>query len=345
MRLHSLTLAVVISAATLSGCATNRRVQRVEPAGPPALRVWIGYPVGRSLVHPIFVNREAHVAMFEIIPGRGVTMVYPQTRTGVFASDGHFADLTVQPGRMFYHADPFGHSAVQPRYYYVVASAAPLNLTRLWPSLGSTRRVLGRMYASYRPYDVIDRLTELVVPMQADEDWATDLYMDWPMPLAPRSFLAHQFVRCANGRVILVAANYPYFGCPGDTRLAVVATSATSPIKELGVDALPRRPQVEGRRPIELSAPNVENRRRAEAGAPPPRTGGVPRPPSEKGIRYSGDRPSAGPGGQTARPPASQPASPSGSSGERRTDERSEPRAQPAPERGESGKQRKPDEP
>jgi hypothetical protein len=344
MRTTSLKLALVATV-VLSGCATNPRVDRVEPARPRALRAWIGYPIGTSRVHPIFVNREAHVAMFEIIPGRGVTMVYPQTRTGAFASEGHFADLTMQPGRMFYHTDAFGHSSVQPRYYYVVASVAPLNLTRLWASLGATRRVLGRLYASHRPYDVIDRLTQLVVPMQADEDWATDLYMDWPTSPTPRSVLAHQFVRCANGRVIMVAANYPYFGCPGDTRLAVVATSAMSPIKGLPLDVLPGPPKGEGRRPIELSVPDGANRRRAVAGAPPPRTGRVVRPPSEAGIRHSDGRPSAESGEQTSRAPASQPASSSDGSGKGRIVERGEPRAQPAPERGESGGQRKPDEP
>ena len=218
-RLISLVLAAT---AALAGCATAPRVQSAAPAAPPPLRVWIGFPIGSSQVYPIFTNREAHVAMFEVIPGRGATMVYPFSRGHEMVADAHYANLTLQPGRMFYYTDPFGHASYQPRYYYAVASVAPLNLERLQTSLGATRRVLGRMYASYRPYDVIDRLTEIVVPMQTDENWATDLFVDWPMPPMPR-FTLYRSVRCANGRIIQVASNYPYYGCPGDARLTVVA--------------------------------------------------------------------------------------------------------------------------
>lgn len=341
MRPRPLTIALVIAAA-VSGCATTTRVQGVEPAGPPPMRAWIGFPIGSSRVHPIFVNREAHVAMFEIIPGRGVTMVYPRTRADVFASDAHYANLAVQPGRMFYYSDPFGHASVQPRYYYVIASAAPLNLSRLLASLGQTRRVLGRMYASYRPYDVIDRLTEQLVPMQADEDWATDLFIDWPMPAMPRSLVADRLILCANGRVIRVARNYPYYGCPGDAQLPVVATAAKPPSKELPFDAVPRPPRGDGRRQIELSAPDVERRRRAEAGARPPRSRGMARSPSAGGTRDSEDRAPVRSGRRSSGAPVSRPESPGGSAGRSQPVERPEPRAQPAPERGESGKEKKP---
>ena len=335
-------LATLVVTAALFGCASMPRVQGVEPQGPPALRVWIGYPIGSSRVHPIFTNRAAHVAMFEIIPGRGATMVYPYTRQDAFASDAHYADLTLQPGRMFYYTDPFGHASVQPRYYYAVASTAPLNLARLQSSLGATRRVLGQMYASYRPYDVIDRLTETVVPMQADEDWATDLFVVWPEPQMPR-FVSYRLVRCANGRVIEVASNYPYYGCPGDAQLAVVTTEPKEPPKGAELDA-PRAPRRGGGRDgVELSAP-TDKRRRAEAGARPPRTRGVTRSRSGD-IQYSGDRRSAGSRdasshGASSTGPASSTAE---SSGRTQGAERSQPTSKPAPpDGGESGKGRKP---
>jgi hypothetical protein len=265
-------------------------------------------------------------------------MVYPHGDAARFASDAHYADLTFQPGRTFYYTDPFGYASVQPRYYYVIASAAPLNLRRLRPSLGATRRVLGRLYGSFRPYDVIDRLTELVVPLQADEDWATDLLVDWPF--APPRTLALQWVRCANGRLIQVAGNYPYFGCPGDTRLAVAATSAKAPIKELPVDAIPRRPRGDGSRDgIELAAPPVEKRRRAETSAQPPRSGDIPRSTWREGIKYADDRPSPQRGSQSNPPPAARPAPSPSNTGETRSVERREPRVQPAPESGESRKE------
>jgi hypothetical protein len=265
--------------------------------------------------------------MFEIIPGRGATLVYPQRSRQVWVSDMHYADLRFQPARRFYYTDPFGLANVQPRYYYVVASAAPLNLTRLHASLGAMRQILGRMYGSYRPYDIIDRLTNLVVPSQADEDWATDLFVDWPAPPPPRAVFAYRYVRCANGRLLVVPRNYPYFGCPGDAPQLTVAAETKPPVKELPFEAIPRSPRDDTREPIELSSPEVGNRRRAEAGAPPPRSGREGREP----IRYSDDRPARRSGGEPAPSPGSQPSS----QGETRKVEPSEPRSAPAPERNE----------
>ena len=275
MRIHSLTLSLATVAA-LSGCLNAPAVENASPASPPPLRAWIGFPIGSSGVFPMFVNREAHVALFEIVPGRGVTMLYPVSRPDMSASEIHYANLAVQPARMFYYTDPFGHSAFQPRYYYMVASVAPLDLTRLRSSLGATRKVLGAMYASYRPYDVIDRVTELVVPMQADEDWATDIFVYWPMPAPLQRFVSTRLVTCANGRVFEVPLSYPYFGCPGDPAVQVKGDSSKSPPTDsIGGDSVRRRlPEGRPTRPLpELSskARDVAERRRAVTGSRPPR--------------------------------------------------------------------------
>lgn len=278
---------LALATAAVAGCAIKPPVQGAAPEPPPPLRVWIGYPVGSSQVYPIFTNRDAHVAMFEIIPGRGATMVYPFYRGHDVASSAHYANLTLQPGRMFYHTDPFGHASYQPRYYYAVASTAPLNLERLQTSLGATRRVLGRMYASYRPYDVIDRLTEIVVPMQADEDWATDLFVDWPMPPMMPRFTLYRSVQCANGRIIPVSPGYPYYGCPGDAEPAVVAAAdPKEPPKQVVKDA-PRGPRDgTNREGIELSRPGGD-KRRAVPGARVPTTDMHARSP-RKVVHYDG---------------------------------------------------------
>jgi hypothetical protein len=318
---------VVIAATALAGCAVNPKIQGVEPARPPAMHVSIGYPAGSSPVYPIFVNRDAYVAMFEIIPGRGVTLVYPQSSRQVWASDMHYANLTVQPGRMFYYTDPFSFAHFQPRYYYAVASTAPLNLRPLQTSFGAVRRLLGRMYGSYRPYEIIDNLTNFVVPTQPDEDWATDLLVVWPEPPPPKAVLT-RIVRCANGRVLVVDRDYPYYGCPGDAKLVAAAPDTTRLVKELPFDTIPRRQRGETREAIELTAPEVDNRRRAEAGAPlPPRSGRADR----EGIRYSDDYRSRTP----RREPSGSPGSEPRSRGETKQVERSEPRTQPAPERSE----------
>ncbi len=337
---------LVLATTALAACAPAPRVQGVEPEAPPPLRVWIGFPAGSSPIYPIFTNRDAHVAMFEIIPGRGATMVYPSQSGHDVASSAHYANLILQPGRMFYYTDPFGHASYQPRYYYAVASAAPLNLERLQTSLGATRRVLGRMYASYRPYDVIDRLTEIVVPMQADEDWATDLFVDWPAPPSMPVFAFTRLVTCANGRVFRVASNYPYYGCPGDAEPSVVA-SAPEASKPGTVEA-PRAPRNGGKRDgVELSDAGVDKRRRAEPGARVPTADLRARSP-RKVVHY--------PGRESGHSPVRSARGSSGGSGDpvqnARGSSSTSSSAEPAPSSkptrsggesgGESGKEKKP---
>ncbi len=344
-------LTTLVLAAALAGCANAPRVQGLVPEAPPPLRVWVSFPIGSSQVYPIFTNREAHVAMFEIIPGRGVTMVYPFHQGHSVASSAHYANLTLQPGRMFYYTDPFGHASYQPRYYYAIASTAPLNLDPLRTSLGATRRVLGRMYASYRPYDVIDRITEIVVPMQADEDWATDLFVDWPeIPMTPR-FASYHTVRCANGRIVQVPVGYPYRGCPGDAEPVVTATTTatlepTPPAKEVALEA-PRAPRRgTDRGAVVLSDATVEKRRRAEPGARAPTADVRARAPRKVhyGGRESGHAPvrsARGTSGGSGDPVQNARGSSSTSSG-------AEAGPSPKPTRsggesgGESGKEKKP---
>jgi hypothetical protein len=306
MRVHALPLGLA-TAAALAGCLNAPAVEHAGPAGPPPLQAWIGYPIGSSRVFPLFVNRDAHVALFEIVPGRGVSMVYPVSQADMTPSDAHYANLSVQRGRSFYYSDPFGHSAYQPRYYYLVASVAPLNLTRLRSSLGAPRKVLGAMFASYRPYDVIDRLTELTVPMQPDEDWTTDILVDWPMP-APPMFASSSSTRtivCANGRLTVVPRDYPYYGCPGDPRAQTQPDSSKLPGDSVGGDSLRRRqPEARPSRPRpELSkSREVAERRRAITGRHPPRVRAREMTPGARGSRDrydSGDR-----GVSTSRAPS-----------------------------------------
>jgi hypothetical protein len=298
MHTRSLSLGT-FAAAALIGCASAPRLENVEPELPPPMRVWIGYPIGSSLVFPIFVNREAYVAIFEIIPGRGASMVYPRSGADVFASDGHYADLSMVLGRSLYESDAFALASFQPRYYYAVASAAPLHLSRLLSSLVTMRRVLGPMYASYRPYDVIDRLTEYVVPKQPDWDWATDLFVDWPVPSAavPTVF-AHRddqrLIACANGRIISVPRRYPYYGCPGDAAAAVAAIDSNRTV-EMNADsaARPKLPKVRDiQRAADRRGGDVERRRRAEPGATRPVSRGIARGSSSSGWASSRTDPS-----------------------------------------------------
>ncbi|HZO18273.1 MAG TPA: hypothetical protein VFB46_04745 [Gemmatimonadaceae bacterium] len=332
-----------LAAAALSACATAPRVESATPAPEPPLRVWIGFPVGSARIHPIYVNREAHVAMFEIIPNVGATLVYPRYGAHASASVTHFADLTIQPGRSYYRSNPFGYAAFTPRYYYVIASTQPLRVASLYRSPGLLRRQLGATYASYDAYEVIDRVTQLILPMQADEDWATDLFIDWPTPpAATRRAFAYRFVRCANGRVFPVLGDYPYFGCPGDARVAVAPDSGKKPV--MVIPGEPKRPR--GRDRIEIVEPrgtDVEGRRRATGSEQAPRAGrGTSRPPSSEGIRYSDDRRANGATAEPARTSSPPRAEPVRDAERAAPAQRSDPPREPAPRGGSSG-ERKPD--
>lgn len=259
--------------ALATGCLTATPTTHSTIA-PPALQAWIGFPPGSSPDFPIYLNRSAYVALFEIIPNRGVTLLYPQTERFAYAHDVHYVSMTIQPGRMLYTDATFANYSLQPRYYYLVASELPLNLARLQESLGGIRRVLGKHYLAHRPFDVIDRLTSYVVPRQPDEHWATDLLVDWPAPPPPR--LAIHYVQCANGRILAVHASYPFFGCPGDPRVTTMAPVAhrdsTTRQPLPGTGERPRLPEVRdaGKRVADAGAPAEITRRRAEARARPP---------------------------------------------------------------------------
>ena len=332
-----------LAAVAFSGCATVPRVESATLEPEPPLRVWIGFPVGSSPMYPIYVNRHAHVAMFEIIPNVGATLVYPRHGPHANASVTHFADLTIQPGRSYYRKALFGYASFTPRYYYVIASTQPLRVTSLYRSPGLLRRQLGATYASYDAYEVIDRITELVLPMQADEDWATDLFIDWPMPpMATRRAFAYRIVRCANGRVFPVLGDYPYFGCPGDARVAVAPDSARKPV--IVIPGEPKRPR--GRDRIEIIEPrgtDVEGRRRATGSEDVPRAGrGQSRTPSSEGIRYSDDRRANGANAEPARTSTPARAEPVRDAERAAPAQRADPPREPSP-RGESSGERKPD--
>jgi hypothetical protein len=262
------------------GCLSVPSESSLEPVERP-MQAWIAFLPSSTPHLPIYVNRAAYVALFEIIPDRGVTLLYPQTERFEYAHDIHFVNLKWQPGRMMY-ANPIFALANQPRYYYLVASATPLNLTRLQESLGGVRRVLGRHYLAKRPYDVIERLTNYVVPRQPDHDWATDLIVDWPvMPARPQH--VYRQVVCANGRILIVDALYPFHGCPGDARVTVVAptapTDSATPKEVTPVEPRPRLPEVrhaEARAAVDDRPARVPSRR-AEARARVPVERGIPR--------------------------------------------------------------------
>lgn len=213
------TLALV---ALLSSCAALPAppTPGLDPAqydGRP-LRARIVNGGGQLMVN---TSRPAHVAIFEIYPGRGVGLLYPAYRgERNFLSSG-LNSIFLTRSRSYYsyfQPTPLFTSASRdsPRYLYMIASDAPLRLGSFLGSPGALRRELGlSRFASGNPYGLMEDLAGLVLPYGEAGDWTDDVYAVWPDRSYGGDYQAQQFIRvqCADGRVITGPAYYVYGAC------------------------------------------------------------------------------------------------------------------------------------
>ena len=150
------------------------------PAPTPApirlspLEVDIGRPHRGQLL--VQTNRPAYVALFEIIPGQGVTLVHPSSaRERRFMVSGPrrmpvwFDEARVTP------AASRGPAREPVRYIYALASDEPLRITDEAFLAGYMRRVLGPItYRGEHPYSTMRAIASRFAPSVADEKWAED---------------------------------------------------------------------------------------------------------------------------------------------------------------------------
>lgn len=177
------------------------------------------------------LSDDAHVAIFEIVPGRGVGLLYPSydSERGLFRA-GH-SNIHIGAPRYYdwYFANsatsPYGRVTSEPRFFFMVASRRPLqNIGRFQRSPGALRSLLGlSSYASLNTNTVMNDLVSAVVPAQPDEDWATDMYAIWPNSRSSgyyRNDRRYVEVRCANGRTVFTALELARYACqtPRDRR-------------------------------------------------------------------------------------------------------------------------------
>ena len=216
----------VAAAATLVACA---------PAGSPRVTAApdSGTPLEARLFPPYYgqvalrLSKPAYVALFEVVPGRGVSLLYPQAGAGWQGTTEVWVPMRYNPQRWMYTTsaasagygygvagasgyDAYGvpaGGAAAPRYLFLVASERPLAVDQFQGDVTSMRSYLGHVsYASYEPYDVMERLAYAILPFASDESWVTDVYVDWGYdwgygagPAATSAFASYQRVRCADG--------------------------------------------------------------------------------------------------------------------------------------------------
>lgn len=166
-------------------------------------------------------SRPAHVAIFEIYPGRGVGLLYPAYRGERNYLYGGLNSIFLTQSRDYYsyfQPAPFFASASRegPRYLYMIASDAPLRLGSFLGAPGALRRELGlSRYTAASPYGLMDDLADLVLPYGEAGDWTDDVYAVWPDRSYGGDYQAQQFIRveCGDGRVISGPAYYVYGAC------------------------------------------------------------------------------------------------------------------------------------
>lgn len=215
----ALVLLLVVSACALP----QQRSRQFTPYQPLEAYITATTATGGPLFH---VNRPAYVAMFYIVPGRGVSMLYPGFGSGslsgrVFAGS-HFASSRLSNGRDYiFTAGSYG----QPRYYFLIASDRPLNVQQFGSFGDGLRSRLGTSFASYSAYAAMEDLARLTLPHLAEEgSWTTDMYVEWPSVI---------FRDPGQGRVLLRCGGYEMF-----VSRAYLAT-VQSVICERNVDQLP----------------------------------------------------------------------------------------------------------
>lgn len=236
----------------------------------------------------VSVNQPAHIAVFEIVPGRGVGLVYPVSDLDeerlVYGSEW-LNPAYMRRSRFIFDAGlPFYQPYAGPsRFYLLVASRRPLHTGRFRHSPGSLRTVLGLHYASYDEASILDRLVENVVPPQPEEDWSTDILAVWPDP-SYRDRYRQRLVQvtCSNGTVVVVPLEFAAYACRRQERREAPPLRPDSGATDTSRIARPggRRP-----RPGDPQAPPGEGGETQEAITPPdrPARGHRIAPPADDG--------------------------------------------------------------
>ena len=319
----ALALSLVISGA---GCAYRPIPieDDFQPATPGPLSVRMLPPDNGML--RFLTSEPAYVAVFEIVPDHGVSMLYPafnDTRVSAVGLNTAFIPSHVI-GRSYYASTQYYNAAAslsKPTYLYVIASKSPLPVREIQRSPVSVRATLGwRSFLAHDLSGTLDDIERLVAGSLPEDDWSSDLYVVWPDVRSDLPWqMQYAFVPCADGRIVLVPLGWNIAACPGTTNLAqatkpsspgtkpptppgTIPDSTDSPDVPIrvggGMKGGPVRPV--DRLPVDLSVMRPGNGDRGEA-----------RPPVREPVRPPEGRPTPGPVPAStpprAEPPRSEP--------------------------------------
>ena len=188
-----------LAASVLLACSSGTRIIYVPaprpapttasaPAPAPAPRAVpvAPRPVAVSIVRVdeqrllLRTNQPAYLAVFEIVPNRGVTVVYPASprQRQLALSGSHWLNVSFGPERV----DDDGNARDDRRcrsvhHLYAIASARPLRITDAAFDDVGLRTMLGsRAYRATDPAATMTALSRRFVATTVDEDWSDDVY-------------------------------------------------------------------------------------------------------------------------------------------------------------------------
>lgn len=322
-RFGALCVLLLLGACGMPEPSTSPRNARYRTDIPLVARIETG--MGRAMDgYRFYLSRPAHVALFEVVPGRGVGLLYPTVSfdTRQLTNGVHQAQVYNTFFRGSYL--PYGGSGFQPRYILLIASEQPLQLDEIRRSPYALRNMMGMQhFASYNPYNTMDALAESVLPpMVGENGWASDVYVEWPSALPQQQQYASLVrMQCPSGRVIAVPFDMMMLAMracdgdgtspkylppqpnPEDSTEVVVPPRRTRPVAEDNVGApisndgrqygrdaeTPREPRV-ARPRIDSSEPRARHSPPLEVPAPRAEPRSEPRPESRP-VRSSEPRP------------------------------------------------------
>jgi hypothetical protein len=229
------------AAALFAGCATS-----FDPSlySDGHLQARIYQPASGAL--QFAVSQPAYAAVFAIVPGRGATLLYPSTpgeaQRRLSAGTHSYVGSGLLYDRLSYASGVgsfYGSSVSGPTTLILIASEAPLHVSRLirQPALAGDLRLSS--FYSHASDHAVERLAELIIPDPNSTNWTYDTYTIWPEDQG-RQVAAYR-VRCADGQVAVVVRGVYPVGCREPAAQTPPADTAAGPADTGRVDP-PKRP-------------------------------------------------------------------------------------------------------
>jgi hypothetical protein len=189
------------------------------------MRVRLTESIGEGLV--LHLNRPAHTAIFQIVPGQGVALVSPDIGQRSVYNAGETRLMPSIASNRFWRYDNVRQSSYSfasginqgPRHLLVIASERPLQTSSFRG--GVLRRVMGTSsYTTMNSRRVVDDLLAVVVPPQPDESWDADVITVWPSVPAVRLPAGDLYrVQCRSGASVWVPLELAAAACRNPSRV------------------------------------------------------------------------------------------------------------------------------